>query len=391
MALASSSKATWSPLPAPGGLLLAGSAPSASPWPATRRSGARTPAAVKATERRLARASARKRAHGEVDDKFLRRRRVSRKTEQVYLDSVGEFERRTGCVLEQGMTADDVDSTLEQYITDLYRDGHTASAARFAVYAVAWYLTLPTRSPSCLVFAKAALKGFGRLSRDQSRDPAPWEAWCLVAKWLIDNDSSNGVDYAAALICMYDHYFRPGEQVALRYQHIVAPPRGADPRYHQWAIIVCPSDEPRTTKTHAQDDTVTTGSANPDRKWVVGVVAALRSRARSHDVAVHRFTLNQLESAFRRAVFRLDLSQLKLTPHCGRHGGPSTDMLLGVTTLRDVQRRGRWEAPSSVKRYEKHGKLLRQLNLMTECQRAAGLKAAGWLSLNLAQLVEKSR
>ena len=178
------------------------------------------------------------------------------------------------------------------------------------VYAIAWYLTLPTRAPSCLALTKASLKGFYRLSRDVARDPAPWEAWCLIAKWLIGNDSTFGVDYAAALICMHDHYFWPGEQIALCYQHIVPPPRGADSRYHQWAIIVCPSDEPRTTKTHTQDDTITTGSANADRSWVVNVVAALRSSAGEQDASLHNFTLPQLEH-----------DKLKLTPHCGRHGG----------------------------------------------------------------------
>ena len=55
--------------------------------------------------------------------------------------------------------------------------------------------------------------------------------------------------------------------------------------------------------------------------------------------------------------------------------------------LRSVQRRGRWQALSSVKRYEKHGKLLKQLNLMTEQQRIAGLSAAKLLRMNLARMI----
>ena len=335
----------------------------------------------------MARSSARKRSHGEVNDDFLKRRRVSYKTEAIYIQHVTDFEHGTGESLHAGVTSDYIDPILDKYVTDLYKDGYTSSHARFVVYAVAWYLTLPTRAPSCLVLTKASLKGFYRLSRDVARDPAPWEAWCLIAKWLIDNDSTFGVDYAAALMCMYDHYLRPGEHVALTYQHVVPPPHGADPRYHQWALIICPSDEPRTTKTNTQDDTITTGSANADRSWIANVVADLRSSAGEQDASLHNFTLPQLERAFRRAVITLELEKLKLTPHCGRHGGPSTDILVGSMDLRSVQRRGRWQALSSVKRYEKHGKLLKQLNLMTEQQRVAGLNAANWLRMNLARMI----
>ena len=151
--------------------------------------------------------------------------------------------------------------------------------------------------------------------------------------------------------------------------------------------IVCPFDELQTTRTQTQDDTITTGSANADRQWVINVVAALRESAGEHDASLHNFTLPQLERAFRRATIALELDKLKLTPHCGRHGGPSTDMLVGSTDLRAVQRRGRWQALSSVKCYEKHGKLTRQLKLMTEEHRAAGLKAATWLRMNLARMI----
>ena len=245
------------------------------------------------------------------------------------------------------------------------------------MYAVAWYLTLPTRAPSCLVLTKATLKGFSRLSRDTSRDPAPWEAWCLIAKWLVDTDSTNGVDFAAALICIYDHYLRPVEQVSLCFEHIVPPPRGADPRFHQWAIVA-PFDDPVTP----------IGTANADRHWVFNVVTALREAAGQHGASLHNnFTLPMLERAFQRAVIALELDKLKLTPHSSRHGGPFTDLLVGSTDLRSVQRRGPWQALSSVKRYEKHSKLYRQVNLMTEEQRAAGLKAATWLRTNLARMI----
>ncbi len=52
---------------------------------------------------------------------------------------------------------------------------------------------------------------------------------------------------------------------------------------------------------------------------------------------------------------------MKITPHMMRHSGPSHDAWTGVRELAEIQKLRRWEAFSSVRRYEKHGKLLRVL------------------------------
>lgn len=46
-------------------------------------------------------------------------------------------------------------------------------------------------------------------------------------------------------------------------------------------------------------------------------------------------------------------------PHGLRHGGPSHDALHGHYTLRRIQQRGRWASWDTVRRYEKHGRLLK--------------------------------
>ena len=45
----------------------------------------------------------------------------------------------------------------------------------------------------------------------------------------------------------------------------------------------------------------------------------------------------------------------------GRHGGPSVDAAKGLRTIPEIQKRGMWRAASSVRRYEKAGTLMRQL------------------------------
>ena len=79
-----------------------------------------------------------------------------------------------------------------------------------------------------------------------------------------------------------------------------------------------------------------------------------------------------------KAVSALNLTALKITPHCMRHGGASVDALCGKL-LPEIQRRGRWAAASSVKRYEKTGRLLKQLEKMSKTQIDASTEADLWL------------
>lgn len=52
---------------------------------------------------------------------------------------------------------------------------------------------------------------------------------------------------------------------------------------------------------------------------------------------------------------------LQATPHNVRHGRPSDDMYFDKITLKEVARRGRWHCLQSVRRYEKRGRLQKQV------------------------------
>lgn len=69
------------------------------------------------------------------------------------------------------------------------------------------------------------------------------------------------------------------------------------------------------------------------------------------------------EKAVAAAVVAPRLSPLKLTPHSARHGGASTARYLAALDMREIQRRGRWAAAGSVWRYDKIGRLTRQVSL----------------------------
>ena len=53
------------------------------------------------------------------------------------------------------------------------------------------------------------------------------------------------------------------------------------------------------------------------------------------------------------------MGYLDITPHVMRHSGPSNDRALHCRTIEEVQKRGRWLASTSLRRYEKSARLSR--------------------------------
>jgi hypothetical protein len=93
------------------------------------------------------------------------------------------------------------------------------------------------------------------------------------------------------------------------------------------------------------------------------------------------------ENAVRRFISqtsqKLGLESLHLHFHELRHGGPSTDVLEGSLSLAEIQRRGRWKSPASVRRYEKHGRLsaqLARLSAKAETHGGPRQRSAAWSS-----------
>ena len=86
---------------------------------------------------------------------------------------------------------------------------------------------------------------------------------------------------------------------------------------------------------------------------------------------------------FKRSAARLNLSRLKLTPHCARHGAASLAYSTGRLSLRDIQKCGRWKNPASAMTYEKSAKLTRQIARLDDAQRSRATALSSSLPNNL--------
>lgn len=198
------------------------------------------------------------------------------------------------------------------------------------------------------------LKGWDRLEPPGSRVPAVWEAVLAVADDLIGRDHLSTMA-GALLPIAFDGYLRPSEALALRGADVLRPARTGPARL--WAATVAPATQPAPSKTNTFDDTVFLGSAAKGQAFVGGLLDALKSRVGAR-LLFDGFSLAKLETILNAACRRLQLP-VPFTPHSLRHGGASRDALEKLEDLRGIQRRGRWKARESVRRYEKAGTLLR--------------------------------
>jgi integrase len=116
---------------------------------------------------------------------------------------------------------------------------------------------------------------------------------------------------------------------------------------------------------------------------VKDAAAYLHGSAHDGERVFRHLTLPSYEKAIKEACEALVLNALRIVPHCFRHTGPSTDAYLKALSIQQIQDRGTWKCPASVRRYEKHATLLRQLHKMTARQRrdaiAAGRQLPGLL------------
>ena len=128
-------------------------------------------------------------------------------------------------------------------------------------------------------------------------------------------------------------------------------------------MIVAPDTDLRPAKNQHFDQAVLVGLRGAGRDWLGECLVALRRRALRGGATRLFPQLSQARflSLFKRAAEEAGLGQLQPTPHMLRHGGPSQDMLMQDIAKVDVASRGRWACLQSCNRYEKRGRLVRQL------------------------------
>ena len=163
---------------------------------------------------------------------------------------------------------------------------------------------------------------------------------------------------ALASLLAADAYLRPGEVLWLAGEDVVPARAQFGEGFGATALLLFPEERGRASKTHMYNDSVVLDSRH--RGFLNRLVEALAARRQGQ--ALFNFTYIRWLGQFKAAAILAGLGKWDLTPYYLRHTGPSDDYLWKRRSLDEIQRRGRWAAESSVRRYEKSSRVTSRLN-----------------------------
>ena len=202
------------------------------------------------------------------------------------------------------------------------------------------------------------------MTPSMSRLPTPWEVICLLC-WALVN-AHRWAMAAATLMCAI-FYLRPSEALQLKVCQLVAPLHGMHQCHRRWTMILHPMELGRPSKTNQWDDSRILDLE--DHAFFADVLVQL-TQGRDESEQVFQFSYGEWASAYRQAGLTCQLECLGPPTLYGlRHAGASIDVALRRRSLAEVQQRGNWLAPASVRRYQKSGRLTEQLVHLPEAVR----------------------
>lgn len=280
------------------------------------------------------------------------------------------------------VTMHQLDTALEAFGEHLFLEGLSKYVLTCALQNVNLvYPCWPTSARTNFPLTKASKKGWSNLEPGTSKDPCPLEIAFWIAYDLVQH---NMAYFAAAVVLGFDTYVRPGMLCQLTSDNVIPPARRLHQKYSHWTLLLRPEELRNPSKANQFNDSLVVGSTG--REWIGELLGRIYTlQCDPGDSRLFSFTLNRFEKEFKNSTKRLKISHLKLSPHCLRHGGASHDYLFGIRSLVDVQARGCWATYESVRRYAKHGRISKQLALLTPEQQNSAKQA----TLDLPRLLLK--
>ena len=163
-----------------------------------------------------------------------------------------------------------------------------------------------------------------------------------------------------AVLTAHQAYLRPLELFSIRRKDLIPPATGSGALAH-WCLLLGPWETRRPTKSGVYDDSVLLD--HPSLEWTLPLLAGLKQGA--PDGCIWPFTREAFTRSFGRAVRALGLRSWGFVPYSLRHSGPSWDKVEGRLSLDEIQRRGRWQNPKTVMRYERSSRVSALLSTLS--------------------------
>ena len=301
---------------------------------------------------------------------------VGKRSRQQYISLLNQFltSSRPGTL---AVTAPLQDAALVRFYDELYLAGKVASSGEKLLAAISMHVPdYQNKGRLALPRAHRALRGWRLLRPSRTRRPLPWAACMGIARqlWQLTGKPQLAVFW----LMMVDTYLRPGEAHRLSKGQVF-PPQAKMPKV---TIHINPDYMKRPSKTGEMDETVDVA-----RPWLAALIVQLGVGDPTDPL--WDFTMTDAKRAFDNAAASLDLGKLQLVLYTARHSGASIDRFTGRISLQEVQRRGRWRQPNSVRRYEKRGLIQTVWSGMSERARKYCLQAEADLPTLLAAAFRK--
>ena len=180
-----------------------------------------------------------------------------------------------------------------------------------------------------------------------------------IAHWMV----TNGLRLEAlCIVLLFESYLRASEAISLCSYQVIPPPVSGLHQMPYTSILAAAQESKVPTKTNEFDVTVL---LDLPRQQALARVLVKLAASKHPRAPLWEFQYSQLRRAFGQALQALGLEPLGATLHGLRHGGASHDRLTHSRTLPEVQSRGNWRDPNTVRRYDKHARVGRQLQLLS--------------------------
>ncbi|CAE7615478.1 unnamed protein product [Symbiodinium sp. CCMP2592] len=266
-----------------------------------------------------------------------------------------------------------IDQALAEHLEDLYRDGEDLATARYAV-AAALFFRPELRSPAMthLPKVKQSLAGWSKLCPPRSRLPIPYAVVALLALHAL---SLGLLEIAIYLLLTFSLYMRPSEGLRLRKKDVVRP-SSRQAGFQHWSVVLHPLEVGVCSKTQEFDECLQLDLPyhQPLGPATYKLLRLHQKRGEEH---IFTITLENVTQFLERAQIELELKGLgELQPYRLRHGGASHDFVSKLRDLASIQMRGRWRSQSSVRRYQKGGRLTQLMQTLPPHVKRDGCEAA---------------
>ena len=282
-----------------------------------------------------------------------------------------------------------LDDAIASFIDQSYWEGEAGGLGRKMLAALSWLLPRyqkegAGRLPRAIRASQGAARRAPGVTRLPLPEPIIYAIGMLMA--FFGMAEGDGVLPSFAFMICFHLYLRPGELMRLQWKHIT-PPTRATPL--SAAVVLHPVEEAIPSKVREFDETLVI-----DEPWMLEALAhcfpAHVARGLEPVIGVRPERFLQL---FHKAQAALRLHQ-NLGPqqlYVVRHSGASADWIGQRRQRQAIKDRGRWSSDSSLRRYQKGGRVAEQFARCSAAVQKFSMQCLKSLPLVLQGRVRPSR